>query len=311
MGREPFMARLRESFRHATTPVVIRAVHGMGGVGKARAAVEYAHRHRGDYSAVLFVGAADPAALETNIAALTGVLRLPEDAVPDHDRRLAAVLRWLETHRDWLLILDNIDTPEALEAAATLWPRLEQGHVLLTSRLDGGFEHGIEILDIDLLAEADAVAYRLSATPKRRPEPEEAARVLAVARALNGLTLAVVIAGAYVNERRITFGRYLADWTANRGAVPAFAPKAVTRYPETLATTWLTSMARLTDPGRALLERLSFCANDPVPEFLLDVAVPGGGTAQGLDPLLDLQRYSLITRDPVEDRFTIHRTSAT
>ena len=155
MGREPFMARLRESFRHANTPVAIRAVHGMGGIGKTRAAVEYAHRHRGDYSAVLFVGAADPAALETNLAALTGVLRLPEDAVPEHDRRLAAVLRWLETHRDWLLILDNVDTPEALEAAAALWPRLEKGHVLLTSRLDGGFEHGIETLDIGLLAEAD------------------------------------------------------------------------------------------------------------------------------------------------------------
>ena len=65
MGREPFMARLRESFRHANTPVAIRAVHGMGGIGKTRAAVEYAHRHRGDYAAVLFVGAADPAALET------------------------------------------------------------------------------------------------------------------------------------------------------------------------------------------------------------------------------------------------------
>ncbi len=66
-------------------------------------------------------------------------------------------------------------------------------------------------------------------------------------------------------------------------------------------------MARLTDAGRALLERLSFFANDPVPEFLLDVAVPGGGAAKGLDPLLDLQRYSLIARDPVLDRFTLHR----
>ena len=44
-----------------------------------------------------------------------------------------------------------------------------------------------------------------------------------------------------------------------------------------------------------------------MPEFLLDVALPGAEAAEGLDPLLDLQRFSLVARDPARDRFTIHR----
>jgi hypothetical protein len=42
-----------------------------------------------------------------------------------------------------------------------------------------------------------------------------------------------------------------------------------------LATTWTTSVARLSPESRRLLERLAFLAPDPVPDSLLDVAVPG------------------------------------
>ena len=81
----------------------------------------------------------------------------------------------------------------------------------------------------------------------------------------------------------------------------------MTGYPLSLAQTWITSMDGLSESGRALLERLSFCANDAIPEFLPDVALPGAGAAEGLDPLLDLQRYSLMPRDAEEARFTLHR----
>jgi tetratricopeptide (TPR) repeat protein len=276
----------------------------MGSVG---AAVEYALRHADEYTALLFLRASDPVALDSQIAALAGVLRLPADASPDDNVRREAVLVWLESHPGWLLILDNADTPDCVRAADALARRLRLGHVILTSRLTE-FPLGIESLGLDLLTLDDATEYLLTVTEgARRVEPDDAIRARELAEALDRLTLGLVHAGAYIRQRRFTFARYLTEWHANRGKVLDWANDAVTGYPMSLAQTWLTSMEQLTEAGRALLERLSFFANDPVPEFLLDVAVPGAKAADGLEPLLDLQRFSLLARDTETERFTVHR----
>jgi len=308
-GRDAFLDRLRASLLRQNGGVsAIRALHGLGGIGKTRAAMEYALRHRDDYTALLFVRAYDEATLDRELAALTGVLRLPEQTAADDTVRKDAVLRWLASHPGWLLILDNVDTPEALRAASALARSLRSGHVLLTSRLEGSFAQDIETLELGLLTPEDAVAYLLKATEgRRRPEPDAAAQAGVLAEALDHLTLALVHAGAYIAERRFTFARYLAEWHGNRARVLDWAAPDVTGYPLSLAQTWITSMDQLTPAGRALLERLSFFANDPVPEFLLDVPLPGVETAEGLEPLLNLQRFSLITRIPEFDRFVVHR----
>ncbi len=73
-GRETFLealhARLEHSQDAATAITAARAIHGLGGVGKTRLAVEYAWRHAGDYTAVLCITADSPAALTRNLAAL-------------------------------------------------------------------------------------------------------------------------------------------------------------------------------------------------------------------------------------------------
>jgi tetratricopeptide (TPR) repeat protein len=306
IGRDDFLPRLRASLQRAAGGATA-IVHGLGGIGKTRAALEYALRHADEYTALLFLRASDPAALDTQIAALAGVLRLPEEVSPDDIVKREAVLAWLASHPGWLLILDNADTPDCVRAADALARRLRLGHVILTSRLTE-FPLGIESLGLDLLTLDDATEYLLTATEgARRAEPDDAARARELAEALDRLTLGLVHAGAYIRQRRFTFARYLTEWHANRGKVLDWANEAVTGYPMSLAQTWLTSMEQLTASGRALLERLSFFANDPVPEFLLDVAVPGAETAEGLEPLLDLQRFSLVARDTETERFTVHR----
>jgi len=53
-----------------------------------------------------------------------------------------------------------------------------------------------------------------------------------------------------------------------------FGP-ALTSYDRRLATTWATSVERLSPESRRLLDRLAMLAPDPIPDSLLDVAVPG------------------------------------
>ena len=232
-GRDDFLIRLRASLSRAGGTVsAIRALRGLGGIGKTRTAMEYALRRQDDYTALLFVRAYDEATLDRELAALTGMLRLPERDATDDNVRKDAVLRWLMSHPGWLLILDNVDTPEALRAATALARSLRSGHVLLTSRLEGSFARDIETLELGLLTPEDAVAYLLKATEGgRRKQPDDAAQAGKLAEALDYLTLALVHAAAYISVRKLRFSRYMAEWDSNHTRVLDWADEAITGYP--------------------------------------------------------------------------------
>jgi tetratricopeptide (TPR) repeat protein len=307
-GRGAFLHRLHESLTRAdgtTTAIVSQALYGLGGIGKTRAAVEYAWTHRADYAAVLFVQADSPEALHRNLAALTGPLALPEHEATDEQVRLHAVLAWLRARPGWLLILDNVDTTPALNEAERLMGQLAGGHVLLTSRLDR-FAPNVQPLELDVLAPDDAVAFLLERTPRRRHAADDAAEAQAVAEELGRLALALEQAGATIDHRRCGFADYLTLWRGSRDNVLGWARPEITGYPRAVAVTWQASVEQLTGPGRHLLERLAWLAPDPVPEFLLDVPITGVAADQR-EALLDLAAYSLVTRDPERERFAVHR----
>ena len=139
IGRADFMAALRATLAAGETTVIRgkQAVHGMGGVGKTRAAIEYGWENAARYNALLFVTADSPEALERNLAALCGplVLNLPEQDARETDLQLAAVLRWLQRNPGWFLLIDNADTPAAQDAVRALAAQIPHGHLLVTSRL--------------------------------------------------------------------------------------------------------------------------------------------------------------------------------
>jgi tetratricopeptide (TPR) repeat protein len=307
-GRDAFLRRLHESLTRAdgtATAIVSQALYGLGGVGKTRAAVEYAWAHRADYAALLFVQADSPEALRRNLAALTGPLALPAHDATDEQVRLHAVLAWLRATPNWLLILDNVDTATALDEAERLMGQLAGGHVLLTSRLDRFAPH-VQPLELDVLAPEDAVAFLLERTPRRRHAADDATEARVVAEELGRLALALEQAGATIQQRRCGFAEYLALWRGSREKVLGWARPEITGYPRAVAATWQTSVAQLTEAGRGLLERLAWLAPDPVPEFLLEVPI-AGETADQREALLDLAAYSLVTRDPEREWFAMHR----
>src|SRR5258708_17681517 len=106
-------------------------------MGKSGAGMEYGWAEQDDYAAVLFVIAETPEALRRNLAAVAGplVLNLAEQHATEEDVRLKAVLDWLKRHPGWLLILDGLDMPEALEEADGLLGKLAGGRILVTSPL--------------------------------------------------------------------------------------------------------------------------------------------------------------------------------
>ena len=100
-------------------------------------------------------------------------------------------------------------------------------------------------------------------------------------------------------------------WSESREKALAWADAAVSSD-RTLATTWATSVARLSPGSRRLLDRLAFLAPDPVPDTLLDVAVPGEASeTDAYEARAGLYAYSLISGVTTEDGgapgFVVHR----
>jgi len=133
-GREGRARRPRTALLAAKAGAV--ALHGLGGVGKTRLAIEYGWAREAHYSALVFVSASDAASLNAGLAAFAGPesLDLPEKEARDDATKITAVLHWLEANPTWLMILDNVDDGAAVGAVSQLLPRLKGGHVIVTAR---------------------------------------------------------------------------------------------------------------------------------------------------------------------------------
>ena len=314
-GRNEILATLRKKLTEKkagqATAIAGKAVHGLGGVGKSRLAIEYGWRYAAEYSAVLFVGAGSPADLRRNLAALCAVLDLAEREAGDEEIQVEAVLRRLGEQSGWLLILDNVDTKEAAVAVDALIARLHGGDVLLTGRL-ARWGAEVEPIELDVLAEEAAVAFLLARTEGRgRTAKEDAAQARALAREVGCLPLALEQAGAYIAERKLTFAGYLQEWHSRHDRVLTWFDSQVSHYPASVAITWQTSFDRLTASARRLLERLAWLGPEPIPESLLTVPVAGlpepWVEQSPHDALVDLATYSLVTRANEAPIFTVHR----
>jgi tetratricopeptide (TPR) repeat protein len=308
-GREAFLDDLRSRLGvpggRAAAIVNRLAVHGLGGVGKTRAAVEYAWRHTDDYTALLFVSAPSVAELRANLAGMAGVLGTTAEKA-SVEQQMAEVLDWLDTHPGWLLIVDNVDTEEAAAEVQRLLARLRSGHVLITSRI-GNWGAGVEPLELDVLAPADAQALLLARTPHRRAAADDAARAAEIAGELDGLALALDQAGAYIDKLRLSFAEYLDRWQARRSEVLRWHDLRLMQYPASVAVTWETTFAQLSEPERRLLEVLSWLAPEPIPLFLFDAAPLVEAIPDLREALAGLAGYSLARFDAAGEAVVVHR----
>ena len=254
MGREKELEDLRAALTSAKAVAVAAvALCGLGGVGKSRLAIEYAWAHEADYSALLFVRAGDAAASSVNLAALAGadVLDLPErQAGEDREdsAKIDAVLRWIEGHRTWLMILDNVDDEDAVRAVAKLTPRLKGGHLIITGRATN-FPASVKTLELGVIALQAATQFLIERTEgKRVSETDDAVQAGALAEDLGGLALGLEQSGAYIARQRIGFARYLTLWREKRESVLKWFDKSLISYEHDvgLAMTWATSVEMLT-----------------------------------------------------------------
>jgi DNA-binding SARP family transcriptional activator len=188
-GRERDLATLDGLLPAASGPsstVVISAVSGAGGVGKTALAVHWAHRVAGrfpDGQLYINLGGYDRAEPVEPAAALGRILRslgVDGSAMPQDEAELAVRYRTLMAGRRMIVVLDNARTAEQVRP---LLPGTADHFVLVTSRdnLAGLVaREGAHRIDLDIMAEGEAISLLGTLIGARVDDEPEAARELAI-----------------------------------------------------------------------------------------------------------------------------------
>ncbi|MGH3999836.1 MAG: tetratricopeptide repeat protein, partial [Pseudonocardiaceae bacterium] len=283
-GRDDLLAELRESLQSGGATVV-RALHGMGGIGKTAVAIEYA-------------------LIPDRLAQLAHTLDLadPTDTVAS---AVSSLLGALRGRQRWLLIYDNAEDPRAL----TEYLPGGKGHVLITSRNPNWHELATPV-SVDVFDRQESIS--LLRQWVARLSELDASRIAA---ALEDLPLAVHQAAAYLAETGCAVQEYL-ELLASRAADVLTQGTPVT-YSASLAASWQVAFERLAADEPAALDLLSLAAQlapEPIP-YTLFTAHPDRlpeplATAAG-DPLAFAGLTRLLRRRALArisaDNLQLHR----
>ena len=336
-GREDLLALLHERLSTAKavaltqSPMQHQTLYGLGGIGKTQTALEYAHRHTGEYSHVFWITAATADSLRADFLELARQLSLPEmkqltHSEPDEQQQhqiITAVKRWLATHDGWLLILDNADD---LPQTQAFLPSNHKGSVLFTTRAQATGRMAVTTIEVEHMHLQDGMLLLLRWTKRLSvDQPLEQARFadLDAARRIvtemDGLPLAIVQAAAYVDETGCRLTDYLDLYATHRKDLLARSSPHNPDSPHTVATTWNISFQQVEQRSPAAAELLcvfAFLAPDIIPEEMLKrgaaelgprLSATVADTWQFNEALEVLRRYSLVRRNSNLGILSIHR----
>jgi tetratricopeptide (TPR) repeat protein len=319
VGRERQLLELHEKLHRNPTAALTQSpthvIAGMGGVGKTTLAREYAERYWRLYTQILWVRAEAPV-MATEFARLSvemGIIRQPSQD-PYLDALMA--MNQLSSSVRRLLILDNAVNEESIQK----WiPKGGGCRTIITSRFTG-WSPTVQCVHVYVL-EPEPARELLFKRSGIRETPENRMEADRLAEELGYLPLALEQAAAYMHRVKIDFSRYLELYARSRRDLLAKRTLGSTQYPDSVATTWLTTVRQLRGPAQAILVFSSFLAPDAIPRTLLDSArstlekeifMPADARSTWLpdnlwlnDALGELNAYSMIALR--QNAYTVHR----
>ncbi len=319
-GREDGLKQLEETLEQngrvaLTQPV---SLSGLGGIGKTQLALAYAHSSfQRVYRTILWVNASSEAMLLADYGKLAQVLDLPEKDERDARVHVEAVKDWLETHTNWLLVMDNADD---LLLARSFFPSANHGRILLTTRSQFAGDIGAKLIEVDKMISEDGLQFLL-----RRAHPDEPAitpetvapdvRLAAsqVVKLLDGHPLALDQAGAYLHERGGSFADYIALYAQKRQALlkrRRATHSAHDDHPESVVVTFQISFEQAAEQHPLATDILYFCAfldPDAIPEELFQYDDQFKADPLALDEgIIALRRYSVLKIHIENEAFSMH-----
>ncbi|WP_176712126.1 NB-ARC domain-containing protein [Streptomyces sp. DI166] len=199
--------------------VLSQVLSGDGGVGKSQVAAAIARELRdrersrgGGLDLLIWVKATETDQIADAYAEAAARLGLPGGSSADRAAAAEAFLAWLAaTERRWLVVLDDVTDPEAVDA---WWPdgNPRNGGVLVTTRRNDArlSGQGRTLIRIGLYSPEEARAYlRRRLTDAGHPHLYDADAADQLAAELGHLPLALGHAAAYMINTLCTTGDYV------------------------------------------------------------------------------------------------------
>ncbi|MFM7867853.1 MAG: tetratricopeptide repeat protein, partial [Planctomycetaceae bacterium] len=139
----------------------------------------------------------------------------------------------------------------------------------------------------------------------------DATDAAALASDLDGLALALEQAAAFIVTRRKSFAQYRQQWQQGSEQVRSWHDPREMKYPQSIATTWQTTLDQLSDDERQLLYQLAWYGAEPIALRICrqDVAdsawnLPADRLETAVSNLAD---FSMLRWDAASDTVTVHR----
>ncbi|MFF3735327.1 FxSxx-COOH system tetratricopeptide repeat protein [Streptomyces sp. NPDC002476] len=229
------------------TRTPVQVMSGGGGVGKSQLAAAYAREAvEKNTDLVVWVPANDVQQVLTAYAQAALLVQAPGRTGADLEADARAFISWLAaTDRRWLVVLDDVTDPNAIEP---WWPDSQRGSgwALATTRLKdprltGG---GRARIDVDVYTPAEAIGYlttRLTHGHKAHLLDHQAP---ALAEALGHLPLALGHAAAYMLRENASCSTYLEQFTNRSRRLDELLPHwaDTERYGRQITTTLLLAL---------------------------------------------------------------------
>ncbi|KAJ4198945.1 hypothetical protein NW767_008532 [Fusarium falciforme] len=251
------------------------ALCGLGGSGKTQIAVRFAQDYRSFYSAVFWVSGLDEASLIDGFCYLAREVGVGTGQISEGNVDMAT--DWLVSNIGWLLIIDNVDSEEALRVLHRKFLTAGmRGSILITSRNEL-VKLRWTTIDVGNMSEAEGGQLLANITGA-----EDAAEgpVSDLLQSLGCLPLAIDQAASYIREAEVSVAEYLDLYHQEKTECLSEYPS--TQYNlqsrETVITTWTISFDAIKkdSPGAALLlQMLALLDAEEFPLTILESCLSG------------------------------------
>jgi tetratricopeptide (TPR) repeat protein len=303
IGRSKLLKQLEDHFGQRTTPAILKACHGLGGIGKTQVASEFVWQHYKKFNGVVWFNAESIDRLQNDYNSLGRELNIIGDDSINAEELARHVKHWFEdpSHAGWLLVYDNADNYKAI---SELLPT-KGGKILITSRHSANWPQEISI-DVFTIEESRAYIQKVLDTPISESEIET------LSETLGRLPLALAQATAYIKYTKISISLYLELYKEkkldllNSKIFPSDCPSSV-------FITWDITMKAIRKESLLTERILNICAclsSNNIPNFLLEKfanTIEKNPNSEIFEALRKLNHYSMLGINEQNYSSSIHR----